>query len=146
MERTSAQPLDHGASTRSSHAPSRPRTHRKAVRVNVATERASNARHRATQSAIAALLAKVETIPEQANWRDNAACAGADLDDFYACTSYRGDAADRATERAKAYCARCPAREQCLLMALRTRDKAAVLGGLTPDERLKAAPKTSVRV
>lgn len=58
-------------------------------------------------------------------WREHAKCAGrGDLffDDLY-------------EQQAKAICADCPVREQCLEHALRTPEQYGIWGGMTPQER-----------
>ena len=61
-------------------------------------------------------------------WRRLAACLEADPEIFY-------PADYRQAGKAKAVCRRCIVREQCLKVALITRDQHGIWGGLTPDER-----------
>ncbi len=61
-------------------------------------------------------------------WRDEAACRGLDTDVFFPLT-------DEEAEEAKAICATCPVREECLEYALLTRQDDGVWGGLTEAER-----------
>lgn len=62
----------------------------------------------------------------------DAACGDEDLVLFYP------DPGDLETEHAaKALCAGCPVREPCLEMALQTGDQHAILGGTTPQERVR---------
>ena len=61
-------------------------------------------------------------------WRDDAACRGIDTDVFFPVT-------DEEAEEAKAICASCPVREECLEFALLTRQEDGVWGGLTETER-----------
>ncbi len=61
-------------------------------------------------------------------WREDAACRGVDTDVFFPAT-------DEEAEEAKAICASCPVREECLEFALQTRQEDGVWGGLTETER-----------
>ncbi len=58
-------------------------------------------------------------------WREHAKCAG------------KGDLFfdDLRDQQAKAICADCPVREQCLDHAVRTPEQYGVWGGMTPRER-----------
>lgn len=78
----------------------------------------------------------VTPLPRSADdWRQQARCRGLDTEIFY-----RPDGVTRsvraARERtAKAICAICPVRQQCLDWALATQEPAGIWGGLTPEER-----------
>jgi len=61
-------------------------------------------------------------------WRDSAACRGLDVDIFF-------PASDDDAGPAKAVCATCPVREQCLEWALASRQEDGIWGGLTDTER-----------
>ena len=61
-------------------------------------------------------------------WRDDAACRGLDTNVFFPAT-------DEEAAEAKAICATCPVREECLEFALLTRQDDGVWGGLTETER-----------
>ena len=61
-------------------------------------------------------------------WQRNASCVGPDSSIFYPPT-------DREAGRAKAVCAECPVRQDCLEFALTVREKEGVWGGLTAVER-----------
>jgi WhiB family redox-sensing transcriptional regulator len=64
----------------------------------------------------------------QTEWFDDAACRDADTDVFFPVSeSMAGEA--------KAICAVCPVREECLEFALQTRPGDGVWGGLTATER-----------
>ena len=68
-------------------------------------------------------------------WMDEAACAGLPTDWFFPDRGGAGLAA-----RAKAVCAGCPGRQECLGYARATGTLDGIWGGLTPDEReLRAA-------
>jgi WhiB family redox-sensing transcriptional regulator len=63
-------------------------------------------------------------------WRDDAACATVDYDVFFP----PDDEANEAIE-AKAVCAVCPVRDECLEYALATNQTEGVWGGLDASER-----------
>jgi WhiB family transcriptional regulator, redox-sensing transcriptional regulator len=66
-------------------------------------------------------------------WRSAAACRSADPELFFPISAV-GKALEQVAE-AKAICARCPVRRQCLAFALRTRQAHGIWGGLTEEER-----------
>ena len=66
-------------------------------------------------------------------WRRLAACRDADTDLFFP-NGETGEALEQAAE-AKAICAVCPVREECLDFALTTNQPYGVFGGLTETER-----------
>jgi hypothetical protein len=59
------------------------------------------------------------------DWRAAAACFGTDTETFFT----------RSTGEAKAFCARCPVRAECLYDALTTDNTRGIWGGLTSSER-----------
>ena len=67
------------------------------------------------------------------NWRTAAACRSADPELFFPISA-SGQALEQVVE-AKAICAGCPVRRQCLAFALRTRQAHGIWGGLTEAER-----------
>ena len=69
----------------------------------------------------------------EGNWRSAAACRSADPDLFFPISAF-GQALEQVAE-AKAICARCPVRRQCLAFALRTRQAHGIWGGMTEEER-----------
>jgi WhiB family redox-sensing transcriptional regulator len=64
----------------------------------------------------------------QEGWRARAACRDADINIFFPTT-------DEEAGPAKAICATCPVRVECLEFALATRQEDGVWGGLTETER-----------
>ena len=82
------------------------------------------------------------TIPDR-DWRQLAACRHADPELFFP-VSAAGPSLDQITQ-AKAICARCPVRRQCLAFALDTRQDHGVWGGMSEQERRLRARKTRVR-
>lgn len=71
-------------------------------------------------------------LPEEDEWRYQAACAGEETDLFFPVGS--SPAALAQASAAKKVCARCPVRVTCLEFALAT-GQAGVWGGLTEEER-----------
>lgn len=67
------------------------------------------------------------------HWRSLAACRSADPDLFFPISSSGPSAAQVA--QAKAVCAGCPVRRECLAFALRTQQVYGIWGGLTEQER-----------
>lgn len=67
------------------------------------------------------------------NWRSAAACRSAEPDLFFPISA-SGKALEQVAE-AKAICARCPVRSQCLAFSLRTRQPHGIWGGMTEEER-----------
>ena len=82
------------------------------------------------------------TIPDR-DWRQLAACRHADPELFFP-VSAAGPSLDQITQ-AKAICARCPVRRQCLAFALDTMQDHGVWGGMSEQERRLRARKTRVR-
>ena len=69
-------------------------------------------------------------------WQFRAACRGEDASLFFAPSSFeRKEDKDRREVGAKAICARCPVRADCLEYALRIREPHGVWGGLNEIER-----------
>ena len=67
------------------------------------------------------------------NWRSLAACQSADPDLFFPISSHGPALAQVA--RAKAICAGCQVRRECLAFAVRTHQVHGVWGGLSEQER-----------
>jgi len=72
-------------------------------------------------------------LAAERDWRSAAACRSADPELFFPISAF-GQALEQVAE-AKAICARCPVRRQCLAFALRTRQAHGIWGGLTEEER-----------
>jgi WhiB family redox-sensing transcriptional regulator len=68
-------------------------------------------------------------------WRSMAACRSADPDLFFPVSASAGSQAQVA--EAKAVCARCLVRRQCLDFAIRTRQVHGIWGGMTEQERYR---------
>jgi WhiB family redox-sensing transcriptional regulator len=71
------------------------------------------------------------------DWRDRAACRDTDPELFFPISDM-GPGARQAAE-AKAVCARCPVREQCLRHALDNGLDHGIFGGTTETERRELA-------
>ena len=69
------------------------------------------------------------------SWRDDAACRDTDPDLFFPVGT-TGLAVDQIAS-AKAVCAACPVRSECLDFALLTNQDSGVWGGTSEDERRK---------
>ena len=63
-------------------------------------------------------------------WRQDAACAGADTDIFFSNSED-----DELNAEAKSICAACPVADLCLQYALSTNQTEGVWGGMTGPER-----------
>ncbi len=73
---------------------------------------------------------------KQDTWKALAACAGEMSAMFYPPISSEPRRAKRSREsRAKAVCASCPVREQCLQHAVENDERYGIWGGLTDRER-----------
>ena len=72
-------------------------------------------------------------IPTWHAWREHAACRDLDTGLFF--PAGEGEASADQVEAAKAVCAACPVRAECLSFALQTRQEAGIWGGLTEEER-----------
>ncbi|HEV3382397.1 MAG TPA: WhiB family transcriptional regulator [Trebonia sp.] len=75
------------------------------------------------------------------DWRESAACRSAEPELFFPA-SCEGQPTTE-TERAKAVCARCPVRRECLQFALATRQAYGVWGGMSEEERHTAHLRTA---
>lgn len=67
------------------------------------------------------------------HWRELAACDGEDVEVFFP-VGVAGPAVWQVSQ-AKAICAGCPVREECLSFALRTGQDHGIWAGLTAEER-----------
>jgi WhiB family redox-sensing transcriptional regulator len=78
-----------------------------------------------------------DRIPDwEQGWQFRAACKGEDAVFFFAPNYFETKEEKRAREaKAKAICARCEVRAECLEYALRTREPHGIWGGLNELER-----------
>jgi len=67
------------------------------------------------------------------DWRSRGACLSADPDLFFPISLTEASAGQ--VSRAKAYCARCSVRSECIRFALDHPDVQGVWGGMTDNER-----------
>jgi WhiB family redox-sensing transcriptional regulator len=74
-----------------------------------------------------------ETISPKAEWWSRAACRSADPELFFPVSAAGPSRAE--TAAAKAVCAGCDVRRECLDFALATRQPYGVWGGTSPEER-----------
>jgi WhiB family transcriptional regulator, redox-sensing transcriptional regulator len=77
--------------------------------------------------------AEVLAAQDYRHWRLLAACRSADPDLFFPISSSGESVAQ--VRRAKAICARCLVRRDCLAFALRTKQADGVWGGMSEQER-----------
>ncbi|MEU6642520.1 WhiB family transcriptional regulator [Saccharomonospora sp. NPDC046836] len=80
---------------------------------------------------------------ERFDWRHRAACRDEDPELFFPVTDL-GPGAQQ-TARAKAVCARCPVREQCLRYALDNGLDHGIFGGMTERERRELVRRRHTR-
>jgi WhiB family redox-sensing transcriptional regulator len=75
-------------------------------------------------------------------WHLKAACRGPESALFFPPSwSERRDERDDREARAKAICAQCGVRQECLDFALRVREPHGIWGGLTESERRRLLPR-----
>jgi WhiB family redox-sensing transcriptional regulator len=81
-------------------------------------------------------LARLFLVEPENDWRMNAACRGLDADLFFSPDTFetKQEKDDREAQ-AKAVCARCEVREQCLEYALEAGERYGIWGGLDELER-----------
>ena len=79
-------------------------------------------------------------------WHEYAACRGEDPELFFPVGTT--GPAEAQVQSAKAICALCPVREECLQWALDTAQDAGVWGGLSEEERraLRRGQRRRVRI
>ena len=81
-------------------------------------------------------LADLFAVEPENDWRLRAACRTLDPDVFFSSDSFehKQDKEEREIQ-AKAVCARCDVRAECLDYALRAGERYGIWGGLAPQER-----------
>ncbi len=77
------------------------------------------------------------------DWRHRAGCRDVDPEQFFPAAD-SGPLYDEQVAEAKAVCAGCPVRAECLAFALSVLSD-GIAGGLTPDERRQCAARTRSR-
>ena len=71
------------------------------------------------------------------SWRDRAACRSMDVRPFFGPDDEQGPEREIRDVKAKAVCALCPVRPQCLDYALGKSIKHGIWGGLNEEERAR---------
>lgn len=81
-------------------------------------------------------LARLFAVEPENDWRNQAACRGLDPDLFFSLDTFetKPDRDDREIQ-AKAVCAGCPVRVECLEYALQAGERYGIWGGLDEIER-----------
>ena len=75
-------------------------------------------------------------LPTHEDWQSQAACRGRTAGVFFPPSHFERKTAKLDREgRAKAICASCPVRKDCLSYALRIREPLGIWGGLNESER-----------
>jgi WhiB family redox-sensing transcriptional regulator len=91
---------------------------------------------RTTQRRSSVVVAVRPEWDEDVSWQDRALCRGADANLFFTPSHLEKQEEREAREAlAKAVCARCPVRRECLAFALATRESYGIWGGLNELER-----------
>jgi WhiB family redox-sensing transcriptional regulator len=78
-------------------------------------------------------------LSDDEDWREYAACMGVDPDLFF---PVRG----ASTREAKAVCAGCPVRDECLEWAFANHERFGIWGGLSERERRRIRRNQRLRV
>ena len=80
-------------------------------------------------------------MSRQGDWRQDAACKGANVELFFAVD-------DDGVAQAKSICAGCPVQQDCLEWALASRQDDGIWGGFTEVERrrIRRRRRTAARV
>jgi WhiB family redox-sensing transcriptional regulator len=81
-------------------------------------------------------LARLFMVEPENDWRMRSACRGLDPEMFFSPDGFETkQEKDEREEAAKAVCATCPVREECLDYALKAGERYGIWGGLTELER-----------
>ena len=90
-------------------------------------------------------LARLFATEPENDWRARAACRGLDPEMFFSSDDLpnKQDRIDREAA-AKAVCARCPVRRECLDYAIAAGERYGIWGGLNPQER-RASVRSAAR-
>jgi len=82
------------------------------------------------------------TLPPRPNWgwQDAAACRGKEVVLFFGPDGERQPEREIRERKAKAVCAACPVRAECLTYAVSRPEKYGTWGGLNEDERASERP------
>jgi WhiB family transcriptional regulator, redox-sensing transcriptional regulator len=85
--------------------------------------------------AVASIARLPRPLTEIWDWQRDAACRDLDSAMFFHPDGERGVSRERREERAKAICAGCPVRAQCLEHSLRVEEPYGIWGGMAETER-----------
>ncbi|HVL80680.1 MAG TPA: WhiB family transcriptional regulator [Actinomycetota bacterium] len=81
-------------------------------------------------------LARLFQVEPENDWRNQAACRGMDPELFFSPDSFETkQGKDGREDIAKAACARCEVRAECLEYAIKAGERYGIWGGLTEQER-----------
>lgn len=81
-------------------------------------------------------LAELFLVEPENDWRNEAACRGMDPELFFSPDLFETkQEKDEREAVAKAACARCNVRSQCLEYAIKAQERYGIWGGLTEQER-----------
>jgi WhiB family transcriptional regulator, redox-sensing transcriptional regulator len=86
-------------------------------------------------SAVASILRLPRPLVEVWDWQRRAACRNLDSSMFFHPDGERGPRRAQREERAKAICAGCPVRAECLEHSLRVQEPYGIWGGVSETER-----------
>jgi WhiB family redox-sensing transcriptional regulator len=84
---------------------------------------------------VASILRLPHPLVEVWDWQRRAACRNLDSSMFFHPDGERGSRRQQREDRAKAVCAACPVRAECLEHSLRVQEPYGVWGGLSETER-----------
>jgi WhiB family redox-sensing transcriptional regulator len=84
---------------------------------------------------VVSILRLPHPLVEVWDWQRRAACRNLDSSMFFHPDGERGPCRQRREDRAKAVCAACPVRAECLEHSLRVQEPYGVWGGLSETER-----------
>jgi WhiB family redox-sensing transcriptional regulator len=79
------------------------------------------------------------------DWRDDAACSNSDSELFFPIAGEATPAGRAQYNEARAVCARCPVRADCLDYSIESGLDHGMFGGMTPSERRELVKAQAVR-
>ena len=92
-------------------------------------------------------LAKLFLVEPENDWRSNAVCRGMDPELFFSPESFESkQEKDEREVVAKAACARCDVRSECLDYAIKAGERYGIWGGLTEQERRAVVRRRSAEL
>lgn len=84
---------------------------------------------------MASILRLPQPLVEVWDWQRRAACRNLDSSTFFHPDGERGPRRQQREDRAKAVCAGCPVRAECLEHSLRVQEPYGIWGGVSETER-----------